>query len=77
MSTEGERVPTGIALREAIAKAIETDNAGAIGRIAARLMLRGMRYAEIFDLARSVRPSLDAGAWDALLYEADESEAQS
>ena len=60
--------------REAIAKAIDTRNAGLAGRIADTLRGRGFTYARVLEAFQEVRPQLTAGDFEELMAEADELE---
>jgi hypothetical protein len=59
-------------LREAIAQAIDRQDASAAGAVADFLRFRaGLDYARTFALVQKVRPTVTPAEWDGLLYEAD------
>ena len=57
-------------IKETLKRAVETQNAVAAGRIADALREQGLRYSEIYALARDASGVSEAD-WEALMYEAD------
>lgn len=64
-----------ITIQELIGKAIDTKNAKLAGQLVDKLRGEGCNYREIFTRVQAVRPSVTEAEWDALCYEADESDA--
>lgn len=63
-------------LKEAIRETIADQDAMRAGKIADRLRRMGMNYNQSFDVIKKCAPNTELADWDALLYEADETESK-
>lgn len=58
--------------KERLRHAITTSDARELGLIVDLLRIRGLNYADMFDMAKRAVPGLDPRDWDGLLYDVDE-----
>ena len=59
-------------MKERLRHAITTSDARELGLIVDLLRLRGLDYADMFDMAKRAVPGLEVREWDGLLYDVDE-----
>ncbi len=59
-------------MKERLRHAITTSDARELGLLSDLLRVRGLDYADQFDMAKRAVPGLEEAEWDGLLYEADE-----
>lgn len=67
----GQMVPVK-STKERLRHAITTGDARELGLLVDLLRIRGLDYADMFDMAKRAVPGLELRDWDGLLYDVDE-----